>query len=210
MWTQSSVRLRLAPAAYREFLKPVTAHYEAHPDREYPWDPATGTCGEHSRFVAEALGVKRFYPEHFRVVPPTPAGRRRVMADLDAGFLVELYHDYIRTGPDMFPLLPKDNRVAGHRFMVGRSGGKYFVAQGFVGRYLSRLTFYPRPQLEAMLAAVMADVSDYGGDRLWGDARPSTYKRYFFTELTAYPASPLIPGRRMHRMVLHARRLRTE
>lgn len=138
MWTQSSVRLRLAPAAYREFLKPVTAHYEAHPDREYPWDPATGTCGEHSRFVAEALGVKRFYPEHFRVVPPTPAGRRRVMADLDAGFLVELYHDYIRTGPDMFPLLPKDNRVAGHRFMVGRSGGKYVLPAPAAGGHAGR------------------------------------------------------------------------
>ena len=165
------------------------------------------SCGWHKNFVLKQLG----YVEDFPTEPPkfnitkyhpldylgtgegalTVAEIPDVMKELEKGAPIVFYHDYNDYMGKTYHSQPKSNRYGNHVFVITKVGTKYFVTQGYLHRYKHKVDVYERKEIEHMLKTIIEDLSDYSRKKTWADIDFDAYKKYFGTELTAYPDIPL-------------------
>lgn len=185
-----------------------TANYDSFLRKEYPkegqeyWDPQTGSCGFHARFVYESLGVKEV--KEFEEVKTKDIDK--ILDDLDKGFVLTLLHNY-PTDARFFDM-PKDNRYGNHIFTLVKGGAKYFMTQAYLHRYKHSLKAFSRESVKAMLADLLLHHSDPDNTKLWKDIDLSLHKKYFLTDLRIWPDLPVLPHRKVHGITLFVEKAR--
>lgn len=193
--SEAEVRKVLSEGRYSSFLQDKYPKHVKAEDKAY-WNPHTGSCGFHTRFTYEALGVKE--KKEYTLVNEKDV--EKLVEMLDDGEVLSFLHDYKKG--DIFTHLPKDNRYGNHMFVLVKGGDKYFLSQGFLHRYKHSLTTLRKEQLLQMLTDLLTSLSDYENKKVWGDLNRDLYKKYFKTELTIFPNRPLPLQRKVHGIVL--------
>lgn len=171
-------------------------------------------CGDHKEFTLHQLGyiedfptgepsfnIKKYHPLDHKGTADGPLMKSDipdVLKELDTGRPVVFYHDYNDYMGKTYHSLPKKNRYGNHVFVIVRGGDRYFVSQAYLYRYKHSLIGYTRKEIAEMLETVIDKLSDYDRDKRWRDIDFDAHRRYFRTELTAYPDIPLDKDQKVH------------
>lgn len=182
------------------------------------WLKRTGqtvpSCGDHKNFALHQLGyeeafptgepsfdITKYHPLDHKGTPDGPlmkSGIPRILKKLDSGMPIVFYHDYNDYMGKTYKSLPKKNRYGNHVFVIVRGGDRYFLSQAYMHRYTHSLIGYSREEIAKMLETIIDDISDYDRNKKWRDIDFDAHRRYFRTELTAYPNIPLDKDQKVH------------
>ena len=189
--TESEVRDALTAARYQSFLNTKYPKTAAKHEKPY-WNPETGSCGFHTRFTYEALGVKG--TGDYKVVKPKDT--EKLLNALDDGEVLGFLHSYPNDA--VYFTLPKDNRYGNHVFAIVKGGTKYFVSQGYLHKYKHSLTAMTREEVAQMLRDIIEKHSDYDDTKTWADIDLGVHSKYFKVEARVFPDRPFLPHRKVH------------
>jgi hypothetical protein len=186
------IKHKLTLPKYNAFLK---EHYpkEPKPNREYEWNPNTGSCGFHAWFTKEQLGVEVIGDEHLVQEKEIP----KILDLLDKGMPLYFIHNYL-DGDKVYFNMPKDNRLDSHVFMIVKGGNQYFLSQGFLHGYKHSLIGYTREELITMLHEIVEGLSDFDKTKTWSQINEDVYKKYFRVPMRINMKTPFHPNRKVN------------
>lgn len=188
--TEKEVREALTAAKYQSFLDTRYPKTVAPHEKSY-WNPKTGSCGFHTRFTYDTLGLKE---KDYTLVNLKDI--EKILSDLDKGEVIGFLHSYANDA--QYFDLPKDNRYGSHVFAMLKGGDKYFLSQGYLHKYKHSLTSFTRAEVVKMLEDIIVKHSDYENTKTWADIDLSIHKKYFKAEARAFPDKPLLPHRKVN------------
>lgn len=181
---------------YREWLK----KYFADKEDDNDWNHKTGSCGAHSLYIMEKLGINPPEFANYHIVYKRDINN--LINELDKNNIINFLYNY-RNMKDFYKL-PDNNRYGNHEFIVYKRGDKYILTQGYLHAYLHKEDKYTKDELFTVLSDIITKLCDYKNNKKWRDIDMALYKKYFHTDLFLYPKLSVIVDDRVHGLVLRA------